>query len=127
MTAFSSTNFNQGVNAYNKALSNAKGLMPSKGTEKIAPTMNVLRAGDNIDVNVQSAKHSFPSIIKEIVTPPIQQIKQGEVQTKKAIVSGADHIEVMSSLNSAETALETVIAVRDKFINAYLDILKMPL
>ena len=36
-------------------------------------------------------------------------------------------LEVMAAVNDSEIALQEIIAVRDKIVGAYLDILKMPL
>jgi flagellar hook-basal body complex protein FliE len=36
-------------------------------------------------------------------------------------------VDVVTAVSEAETTLQTVVAVRDKVISAYLDIMKMPI
>ncbi len=123
----SSTQFNQAVNAYNRALNNNKGLAPSKEQQQIAQPLNVLKTGDVIDIVSKQSSGSFPGVVNEILAPQIKKIQEGEIKTKKAVKSKGDLVEVMAAVNLAETALDTVITVRDKLINAYQEILKMPL
>ena len=44
------------------------------------------------------------------------------------IVAGkADLTDVVTAVSEAETALNTVVAIRDRVISAYQDIIKMPI
>jgi len=45
----------------------------------------------------------------------------------EALNSKADLVDVVTSVQNAEMVLETVVAVRDKVIAAYQDIIKMPI
>ena len=47
--------------------------------------------------------------------------------TAKAVVGEADLVEVVTAVNSAEMALQTVVTVRDRVISAYQEILRMPI
>jgi flagellar hook-basal body complex protein FliE len=44
-----------------------------------------------------------------------------------AIQGQANMIDVVTSVSSAEASLETVIAVRDQVIQAYQEIMRMPI
>jgi flagellar hook-basal body complex protein FliE len=44
----------------------------------------------------------------------------------KAAAGKADITDVVTAVNNAELALETVVAVRDKVIGAYQEIMRMP-
>lgn len=52
---------------------------------------------------------------------------EGERMATKALSGKADLTDVVTAIASAETALNTVVAVRDKVISAYQDIIKMPI
>lgn len=52
--------------------------------------------------------------------------KSEEVATR-ALQGKADIADVVTAVSNAETALNTVVAVRDRVINAYQDIIKMPI
>jgi len=43
----------------------------------------------------------------------------------KALAGKADITQVVTAVNDAETALSTVVAIRDRAITAYQDIIKM--
>ncbi|AIF81545.1 flagellar hook-basal body protein FliE [endosymbiont of Acanthamoeba sp. UWC8] len=122
----STNHFNKAVNAYNKALTNNKAIAPSKEQQQIAQPLNVLRAGDVIDV-VSKQSASFSGLVSEIVAPQIKKIQEGEKKSTKVINSKEDLVEVAAALNKAEGALHLLVTVRDKVINAYQEILKMPL
>tara|TARA_R110002096_G_scaffold123112_2_gene266461 strand:+ start:571 stop:855 length:285 start_codon:yes stop_codon:yes gene_type:complete len=51
---------------------------------------------------------------------------QGEATAKAAMVGGADPYALVQALAATETAVETVVAVRDKVVEAYQEILRMP-
>lgn len=45
----------------------------------------------------------------------------------QAVAGKADINEVVAAVSNAEVTLQTVVAVRDKVISAYQDILRMPI
>ena len=45
----------------------------------------------------------------------------------QALVAPTDVSQVVMAVTNAEVTLETVVAVRDRVIQAYQDILKMPI
>jgi flagellar hook-basal body complex protein FliE len=50
----------------------------------------------------------------------------GEATAKAAMVGGADPHSLVQALAATETAIETVVTVRDKVVEAYQEILRMP-
>lgn len=53
-------------------------------------------------------------------------LQQAETTAKQAMVSGADPHALVEALATTELAVETAVAVRDKVVEAYLEILRMP-
>src|SRR5437899_1784253 len=51
----------------------------------------------------------------------------GEAASLNAVTGKADMSEVVTAVTNAEVALQTVTAVRDRVIQAYQDILRMPI
>jgi flagellar hook-basal body complex protein FliE len=51
---------------------------------------------------------------------------KSETVTTQAISGKADLTDVVTAVSEAETALNAVVAVRDRVINAYQEIIKMP-
>ena len=53
-------------------------------------------------------------------------LKTGEATAEKALTSGVDPHALVEALAQSEMAVETTIAVRDKVVEAYQEILRMP-
>ena len=53
-------------------------------------------------------------------------LQKAEVAATDSMISGADPHALVEALASTELAVETVVAVRDKVVDAYLEILRMP-
>ncbi|WP_413205286.1 flagellar hook-basal body complex protein FliE [Rhodospirillum sp. A1_3_36] len=69
----------------------------------------------------------FAEMVQGAVQETIDAGRKGEDMTKLAIEGKADLRDVVMAVNNAETTLQTVIAVRDKVVNAYESILRMPI
>ena len=52
---------------------------------------------------------------------------KSEALATKAITGKADLTDVVTAVAGAENALNTVVAIRDRVITAYQDIIKMPI
>ena len=70
---------------------------------------------------------SFSSLLKDGAQNAIAAGHKSEELGKQAIQGKADVRDVVAAVNNAELTLQTVVAVRDKVIGAYNDILKMPI
>ena len=70
---------------------------------------------------------SFGNMVKNIIEDVTELNKQAETMTLKGIQGKADIQDVVLAVASAETALETVVAVRDTAIKAYNTIMQMPI
>ena len=54
-----------------------------------------------------------------------QMLQQGEAQSTAAVTGGGDPHALVSALAESKLAVETVVAVRDKVVEAYQEILRM--
>lgn len=70
---------------------------------------------------------SFGELVSGYLEDAIETGKTGEVMAKQAVQGNADMIDVVTAISAAETTLETVVAVRDKVIEAYESIIRMPI
>lgn len=52
---------------------------------------------------------------------------KGEMLSTKAVAKEADLHDMIAAVSNAELTLNAVVAVRDRVINAYQDIIKMPI
>ena len=67
----------------------------------------------------------FKDVVKEVVTNTVDLSKKGEQLSMQGIAGKADIQDVVLAVSNAETALETVVAVRDTAIKAYKEIMQM--
>jgi flagellar hook-basal body complex protein FliE len=69
----------------------------------------------------------FGTLLQKAATGVIGTRDQSEKQSMSAVTGKADLNAVTEAVTNAEMALQTVVAVRDRVISAYQDILKMPI
>jgi flagellar hook-basal body complex protein FliE len=69
----------------------------------------------------------FADLLKQAADGAVGALKEGEAARIKAVTGKADISEVVTAVTNAEVALQTVTAVRDRVIQAYQDILRMPI
>jgi len=69
----------------------------------------------------------FASLLKSGAQEFVDTAKKGEEMSKQALTGKADIRDVVAAVNNAELTLQTVVAVRDKVVSAYNDILRMPI
>lgn len=71
--------------------------------------------------------HGFSDILKTALTDATQAGKNAEHQMVANVQGKADLIDVATAIQSAQSSLQTVIAVRDQVIAAYQQIMAMPI
>ena len=69
----------------------------------------------------------FGSILKNAMSDTMHASKNAEVQIANQVQGKAELIDVVTAISAAETSLNTVMAVRDQVINAYQEIMRMPI
>ncbi len=69
----------------------------------------------------------FAELLKQAANGAVGALQQGEAASLKAVTGKADITEVVTAVTNAEVTLQTVTAVRDRVIQAYQDILRMPI
>ncbi|MDF2233509.1 flagellar hook-basal body complex protein FliE [Albimonas sp. CAU 1670] len=55
-----------------------------------------------------------------------QALREGETTAVRGLAGQADMQSVVTALSSAEIAVQTAVTVRDKVVEAYQEILRMP-
>ena len=70
---------------------------------------------------------SFADMVKGATESMVDTLKQSEQLTVEAAAGKADMQEVIMTVANAEMTLQMVVSVRDKVIQAYQDILRMPI
>ncbi|MBL8631091.1 MAG: flagellar hook-basal body complex protein FliE [Rhodospirillaceae bacterium] len=70
---------------------------------------------------------SFATLVTDSLQQAVQTGRQAEELSLKQISGEADLKDVVTAVANAENTLETVVAVRDKVLSAYQEILRMPI
>ncbi|WP_142847854.1 flagellar hook-basal body complex protein FliE [Telmatospirillum sp. J64-1] len=75
----------------------------------------------------QAAGGGFADMVKDAARTAVDNAKEGERMSQQAIAGKADIREVVNAVTNAELTLDTVVAVRDKVVTAYKEIMQMPI
>jgi len=67
----------------------------------------------------------FGALVSGMVKDTAGQLRAAETASIRQVAGKGDLIDVVTAIGSAETALDTVVAVRDRVVNAYSDIMRM--
>ena len=95
------------------------GQAASRATEAqaISPAATApVQAGDDV---------GFESVMKQVTSDAIGTLKAGEAASISAIQGKESTRRVVEALMSAEQALQTAVAVRDKVVQAYQEVVRM--
>jgi flagellar hook-basal body complex protein FliE len=69
----------------------------------------------------------FGSILAQASQSAMQSLKAGEQASLRALAGKADVGQVVQAISAAETTLQATIAVRDRVVQAYQEIIRMPI
>lgn len=69
----------------------------------------------------------FASVLQSAVESSIGTLRHAETQTLAAAAGEANVNEVVMAMSQAEMTLQTVVTLRDRAVQAYQEILQMPI
>lgn len=69
----------------------------------------------------------FGALVRNAVGQAAQATQTAETQAMSMAAGQGDIVNVVTAIAAAETQMETVMAVRDQVIQAYQEILRMPI
>jgi flagellar hook-basal body complex protein FliE len=69
----------------------------------------------------------FGALVQQAVREAGASASTAEASAMNVVAGQGDIVDVVTAIAAAETQLETVIAVRDQVIQAYQEILRMPI
>lgn len=70
---------------------------------------------------------SFTSVLKEAMTAVSEAGHKSDAQTRAVVNGKANMVDVVTAVSETEVAIDAVVAVRDKVIAAYEEIMRMPI
>ncbi len=104
------------LQAISSAISAGQAIARSAETAFTTPAAGAVQAGGEV---------GFDSVLKQVTTDAIGTIKAGEAASISAVQGKESTRRVVEALMSAEQALQTAVAVRDKVVQAYQEVVRM--
>lgn len=101
--------------------------MPINMVNAAGAYANAARIGSSSGMEARGAGGNFASMLKDAARETVGSMREAEQMSMKAASKEADLLQVVNAVTNAEVSLQTVVAVRDKVIGAYQDILRMPI
>jgi len=83
--------------------------------------------GPGIEARDSAPGNDFADMVKGAVRDAVKIGEESERLSVAGIAGQADLSQVVTAVAEAELALQTVVAVRDKVIEAYREIMRMPM
>ena len=100
---------------------------PINPANAIAAYSNTARAAVPSGELKPQTGQTFANLLESASDQAMQSLQAGEKASVQAMSGKADLADVVTAVSNAEVTLQTVVAVRDRVVSAYLDILKMPI
>ena len=70
---------------------------------------------------------SFGDVLERTVQGGLQQIRAADTASQQGLTGQAGATEVVLAVAKAELALQTAVAVRDRVVAAYQEVMRMPI
>ena len=80
-----------------------------------------------MEARVEPGSGSFGEMVQDMVAGVVDSHRAAEQVSTDAMLGRADLNDVVLAISNAEVGLQTVGGVRDRIIQAYQDILRMPI
>jgi flagellar hook-basal body complex protein FliE len=110
--------YSNALNAYSKALQSADGIAgANKNAEDDSASGSSSSGGNN----------AFSDMLKQSLDDSMKVGYKGEISSMDQLAKKNSPLDVSMALTQADLTLRSVVAVRDRVINAYQEILKMPI
>jgi flagellar hook-basal body complex protein FliE len=102
---------------------------PAQGIASVAAAYSRAAKGEvqGLDGQATRPRDEFANLVKNAVEGAIEIGKESERQSLSAVVGQGDLNNVVTAVAEAELTLQTVVAVRDKVLEAYREIIRMPI
>ncbi|NWG92073.1 MAG: flagellar hook-basal body complex protein FliE [Parvularculaceae bacterium] len=97
-----------------------------KAAEAYAQAVRRAAAGGG-ETAAEIAKPNFGDMVKSAVAETASTLQAGEAAAADVARGDASLVDVVTAISAAEVSLETALAVRNRVIEAYQEIMRMPI
>jgi len=70
---------------------------------------------------------SFGSLLKDALGAAVEAGRKSDAQQQAMVAGKANIVDVVTAVSETEVAVEALVAVRDRMIQAYEEIMRMPI
>jgi flagellar hook-basal body complex protein FliE len=95
-------------------------------TNRLANPLGAAAGAAGAAGGVAAGGSSFTDTLTQVLDTAVQAGKVADKQASAAAQGKADMVDVVTAIAESESALETLVAVRDRVIAAYEEIMRMP-
>ena len=75
----------------------------------------------------ESGGPNFGTMVKEAIGAVVEAGKKSDAQAQAMAAGKANLVDVVTAVTETEVAIESMVSVRDKVIQAYEEIMRMPI
>jgi flagellar hook-basal body complex protein FliE len=79
------------------------------------------------DGNEAQSGPNFGQVLKDVVNSVVESGRKTDLQTQAAAAGKANLVDVVTAVSETEVAIQTLVSVRDKVIQSYEEIMRMPI
>ena len=106
------------VKTADAAAAYASALSRLDGTQNGAGVSGAAAAGDG---------SGFAALVDQLASDTVQSTAKAEATSMQAVAGEAGLVDVVTAMSNAEMVVQTVVSVRDRMVQAYNDIIRMPI
>ncbi|MDA0262197.1 MAG: flagellar hook-basal body complex protein FliE, partial [Proteobacteria bacterium] len=94
-------------------------------TAALTPPGNLMRANPAIPSkpSMPTGGQSFAELLSEVGQNSVANSNQSEKMGLQSITKSAELVDIVTAVSNAEVTLETVMALRDRLIQAYQEVI----
>ncbi|TAH37700.1 MAG: flagellar hook-basal body complex protein FliE [Alphaproteobacteria bacterium] len=86
-----------------------------------------MMGGSGLEARDSGAGNSFANTLQNMIGDSLNSVRQAETTTMAGLTGNVDLTDVVTAISKAELTLQAVVAVRDKVITGYQEIMRMPI
>ena len=84
-------------------------------------------AGASRGLGAEGGEANFGALLKDALGAVVEAGHKSDTQQRAMAAGKADLVDVVTAVSETEVAVEALVSVRDRVIQAYEDIMKMPI
>lgn len=92
-----------------------------------AAYLNAAKAAGKPGMEARDTGGGFADMVREAARDTVDKLKAGEQASVAAAAGKADLMDVVRVVNEAEVTLQATVAVRDRVVQAYQEVMRMPI